>query len=207
MSAFLLALAAASPAVLPAPLSGSHCAADEVALFSSRMGTALWNTAHTRKKVKGDKVLSICVDQLPGPKKVAIRFGKPGALELDTSGSAPAFRMTSQTVGGDESWTALSFDKDGISWSVVAPEGGDARDVFLVASREGAVLARTEAIDEGEHWQRILKKFGKKKKAVQRAVPASLADIPPSLAPRVAGALDVEKIAAARYAANLKTAP
>jgi hypothetical protein len=66
-------------------VSAVHCRKDEVALFSSRMGTSVWNDMRTRKMLKGEKYLVICADRFPSPKRVDVRFGKAGALDLDHS--------------------------------------------------------------------------------------------------------------------------
>lgn len=178
----------------------SHCLAGEVTVFSSRMGTSVWNDMRTRKKLKGDKVLSLCADKFPAAKRIAMRFGKPGVAELDVSSATAPARLSVQQLEGGETWTALSFQHNGLDWTMVQPEGGDARDVFLIVRRDTEVLARTEAIDEGEHWLLIKKKFGKKK---MREVPAMLADIPATVSPRSRTSLDPIKVNDARYAANL----
>lgn len=184
------------------PIAPTHlCAPGDMALFSSRMGMSTWNDMRTRKKLKGDKILSICVDRLVGAKRLAVRFGKPNAApDLDVISPTTRYRLTTQDVGGGETWTALRFSQNGLDWAVVQPEGGDARDVFLLVSRNGQPLSRTEAIDEGDHWALIKKKFGKKK---LRDVPGNLSDLPAALAQRGVGDLSPEKIASARYVANL----
>ena len=177
------------------------CAPGDFALFSSRMGMSTWNDMRTRKKLKGDKILSLCVDRLVGAKRLAVRFGKPNAsADLDVTSPATRFRLTSQDVGGGESWTALRFAVNDLDWAIVQPEGGDARDVFLLVSRNGQPLLRTEAIDEGDHWAFVKKKFGKKK---LRDIPATLSDLPAALAARGPGDLNPDAVAAARYVANL----
>jgi len=200
--AVAVAVAVAVRADAQQPNMPTHlCAPTEVALFNSRMGMSTWNDMRTRKKLKGDKILSLCVDRLAGAKKLAVRFGKPNAApDVDVVSPITRFRQTTQDVGGGETWTALRFTVKDLDWAVVQPEGGDARDVFLLVSRAGQPLARTEAIEEGEHWASIKKRFAKKK---FREVPASLSDIPPALAARSPGDLDPTKIAAARYVANL----
>jgi hypothetical protein len=197
MAAGAAPMAAAPP---PPPPALTHCAPGEIALFSSQMGLSVWNDARTRKKLKGDKILSLCVDRMPAPKKLAVRFGKPGVVELEAASPATKFRLTQQDVGGGESWTALSFDAAGASWSFVQPEGGDARDAFLIVAKNAVFIARSEAISEGAHWALFPKKFGKKK---TRDVPAMLADLPAIIAPRSGGPLDAAQVHAVRYVANL----
>lgn len=198
----VLAIAVAARADAQQPSTPTHlCAPAEVALFNSRMGMSTWNDMRTRKKLKGDKILSLCVDRLAGAKKLAVRFGKPNAVpDVDVVSPNTRFRLTTQDVGGGETWTALRFTLKDLDWAVVQPEGGDARDLFLLVSRAGQPLARTEAIDEGEHWAFIKKRFGKKK---FRDVPANLSDLPSLLAARGPGDLNPDKISAARYVANL----
>jgi hypothetical protein len=180
--------------------SAPHCAANEVAFFTSRMGTSVWNDARTKKRLKGDKILSICVDKFPQSRQLVVGFGKPGALDLDTSLAPVRFQLSSQQISADLSWTALTFDAQGLRWLIVQPEGGNARDVFLAVGRNGSILSRTEAIDEAEHWLRYKKKFGKKK---VRDVPVGLADLPAMLAPRSKDGIDAAKVEEARYAPNL----
>lgn len=202
ISGLACALASAGMAQQQAQTAPTHlCAPGDVALFSSRMGMSTWNDMRTRKKLKGDKLLSLCVDRLAAPKRLVVRFGKPNAApDLDVASPTTHFRLTSQDVGGGESWTALRFAVNDLEWAIVQPEGGDARDVFLLVSRNGQPLSRTEAIDEGDHWALVKKKYAKKK---FRDVPASLADVPPLLAPRAPGDLNPDGVAAARYVANL----
>lgn len=194
---FLLAAAPVAGAEFP---QTGHCTSAEVTLFQSRMGTSVWNDMRTRKRLKGDKILSLCADRFPAPRKLLVRFGKLGAPELIVSSPDVGYRLSSQAIDAGESWTILSFDHQGLNWSIVQPEGGNARDVFLVVSRDGVALQRTEAIDEGEHWLLYKKKFGKKK---IREVPAMLSDLPPALVPRARYVLDPAKVMNARYAANL----
>lgn len=182
------------------PPANSHCQASEVTFFSSRMGTSVWNDARTKKRLKGDKILSLCVDKFPAAKQLIVRFGKPGALDLDTSRAPLRYQLSSQIISQDLSWTILSFEVQGLTWLVVQPEGGNARDVFLTVRREGSYLARTEAIDESDHWVRYKKKFGKKK---VREVPAGLTELPPALAVRSKVNIDPAQLEEARYAANL----
>ena len=178
----------------------THCAANQAAFFTSRMGTSVWNDARTKKRLKGDKVLSICVDKFPQPRQLVVRFGKPGALDVDTSLAPTRFQLLSQQVSADLNWTTLSFEAQGLRWLIVQPEGGNARDVFLAVSRNGVFLARTEAIDETEHWLRYKKKFGKKK--VRDAL-VGLVDLPAPLAARSKDLLDATKMEDARYMPNL----
>lgn len=180
----------------------SHCAVNEVPFFTSLMGTSIWNDARTKKRLKGDKILSICVDKFPQPRRLVVRFGKPGALDLDTSRTptATGFQVISQTVSADLNWTILSFEVQGLRWLIVQPEGGNARDVFLAVSRDGAVLARTEAIEEAEHWLSYKKKISKKK---VRDTLVGLVDLPTTLAVRAKGGVEAAKIEAARYTPNL----
>ncbi len=182
------------------PIAATHCQANEVSFFSSRMGTSVWNDARTKKRLKGDKILSVCVDKFPAAKQLIVRFGKPGALDLDTSRVPIRYQLSSQIISQDLSWTILSFEAQGLTWLVVQPEGGNARDVFLAVRREGSYLGRTEAIDETDHWVRYKKKFGKKK---VREVPAGLTDLPPALAIRSKVTIDPAQLEEARYAANL----
>lgn len=197
--AWMASMSVGQAQVLP---PASHCAANEAPFFTSLMGTSVWNDARTKKRLKGDKILSICVDKVPQPRQLVVRFGKPGALDLDTSRSpAPTrFQLISQPVSADLNWTILSFEAQGLRWLIVQPEGGNARDVFLAVSRDGAALARTEAIDEAEHWLSYKKKFGKKK--VRDAL-VGLVDLPPALVPRIKGGVDAAQINAARYTPNL----
>jgi hypothetical protein len=193
---------ASSVAVTATPLSAptSHCEAGEVALFTSRMGMSTWNDMRTRKRLKGDKTLSLCLDRFPAPRRVSVRFGKLGSPELNLASGTTGFRFSTQERDGGEFWTILSFEDRGLSWSIVQPEGGDARDVFLLMGRGTSFIARTEAIDEGEHWLRAKKKFGKKK---VREVPLGLGDIPPTLAQRSKAIMDAQSIDATRVVANL----
>lgn len=178
----------------------THCGANELSFFTSRMGTSVWNDARTKKRLKGDKILSLCVDKFPLTKQLVVRFGKPGSLDLDTTGTPTRFQLASQQISADLSWTILSFDAQGHRWLIVQPEGGDARDVFLAVGRNDAFVARTEAIDESEHWLRYKKKFGKKK---VWEVPAGLMDLPATLVTRSKTVVDPAKLEDARYAANL----
>ena len=194
---------ASSPVVtpMPAPVAPvSHCQAGEVTLFTSKMGMSTWNDMRTRKRLKGDKTLSLCLDRFPAPRRLSVRFGKLGAPDFDVISGATQLRMSTQERDGGELWTILSFEDRGLSWSVVQPEGGDARDVFLLMGRGATFLARTEAIDEGEHWLRAKKKFGKKK---VREVPLGLGDIPPTLAQRSKTVMDAQNVDATRVVANL----
>lgn len=198
-AALALAILSTAGQAQPAP-PASHCAANEAAFFTSRMGTSVWNDMRTKKRLKGDKILSICVDKFPQPRQLIVRFGKPGSLDLDTGALAPRFQLSSQQISADLSWTILSFEAQGLRWLIVQPEGGNARDVFFAVGRDDVFLARTEAIDEAEHWLRYKKKFGKKK---LREVPAGLADLPVALVARAKNVVDPAKMEGARYAANL----
>ena len=192
-----------SPVVTPkpAPLTpASHCQAGEVALFTSKMGMSTWNDARTRKRLKGDKTLSLCLDRFPAPRRLSVRFGKLGTPDLNLVSGTTPLRISTQERDGGELWTILSFEDRGLSWSVVQPEGGDARDVFLLMGRGTSFSARTEAIDEGEHWLRAKKKYGKKK---VREVPLGLGDIPPTLAQRNKTVMDGQSVDATRFVANL----
>jgi hypothetical protein len=70
----------------------------------------------------------------------------------------------------------------------------------MAIGRNDAFLARTEAIDETDHWLRYKKKFGKKK---VREVPVGLTDLPATLVARAKDMVDPVKMEDARYAANL----
>ena len=192
-----------SPVVTPkpAPLTpASHCQAGEVALFTSKMGMSTWNDARTRKRLKGDKTLSLCLDRFPAPRRLSVRFGKLGTPDLNLVSGTTPLRISTQERDGGELGTILAFEDRGLSWSVVQPEGGDARDVFLLMGRGTSFIARTEAIDEGEHWLRAKKKYGKKK---VREVPLGLGDIPPTLAQRNKTVMDGQSVDATRFVANL----
>ena len=186
------------PSLTAAP--ASHCQAGEVALFSSKMGMSTWNDMRTRKRLKGDKTLSLCLDRFPAPRRLNVRFGKLGTPELNLASGTTRFRLSTQERDGGELWSILSFEEKGLSWSIVQPEGGDARDVFLLMARGPSFIARTEAIDEGEHWLRAKKKFGKKK---VREVPLGLGDIPPTLAQRSKAVVDAQSVDTTRFVANL----
>jgi hypothetical protein len=202
-AALAKAAPSSSPVVtpMPAPLTpASHCQSGEVALFTSKMGMSTWNDARTRKRLKGDKTLSLCLDRFPAPRRLSVRFGKLGAPDVDLSSGTTSFRISTQERDGGEFWTILSFEDRGLSWSVIQPEGGNARDVFLIMGRSTSFIARTEAIDEGEHWLRAKKKYGKKK---VREVPLGLGDIPPTLAQRNKTVMDGQSVDATRFVANL----
>jgi hypothetical protein len=199
------ALAKAVPA--PAPAStptlaarASHCLAGEVVLFTSKMGMSTWNDMRTRKRLKGDKALSLCLDRFPAPRRLSVRFGKLGAPDVDLTSGTTSFRLSTQERGGGETWSILSFEDRGLSWSVIQPEGGNARDVFLIMGRGNVFIARTDAIDEGEHWLRANKAYGKKK---IRQQPLGLIDIPPALAQRSKAMIDATAVDATRVVANL----
>lgn len=193
----------AFPALAADPvLQSSHCRPDEVAFFNSRMGTLDWNSRGTRKILKGDKILSLCVDRAPGMKKLDIRFGKPGAIELAYSSDLGKYRLAVQQLEGTLSWTTLGFSQGGYDYAVVEPAGEGATDVFLVISRDGVPLMRTDAIDESEHWFHYPKKVGKKKSATSYMVAVSLAGIPVSVALRSPLGLDPQALTKARYKAN-----
>jgi hypothetical protein len=202
-AALAKAAPSSSPVVtpMPAPVAlVSHCQAGEVALFTSKMGMSTWNDMRTRKRLKGDKTLSLCLDRFPAPRRLSVRFGKLGAPDVDLSSGTTSFRISTQERDGGEFWTILSFEDRGLSWSVIQPEGGNARDVFLIMGRSTSFIARTEAIDEGEHWLRAKKKYGKKK---VREVPLGLGDIPPTLAQRNKTVMDGQSVDATRFVANL----
>lgn len=182
------------------PVAVAHCRKDDVTLFSSRMGTSVWNDMRTRKTLKGDKYLALCADRHPQPKRVDVRFGKATSLDLDYTSLTAKYRLSTQALGGGETWTILSFETPVGTWSIIEPQGGDARDVFLVLSRDGVPLLRTEAIEEGDHWLRIKKKVSKKK---SYDVALSLTDIPPAIAVRVKDAIDPALVERAKYSANL----
>lgn len=198
----LLALWCVVPVMAQAadPVSAAHCRKDEVTLFSSRMGTSVWNDMRTRKTLKGEKYLALCADRFPLPKRVDVRFGKAGALDLDYSSLTAKYRLSTQSMDGGVTWNILSFETTAGTWSVVEPQGGDARDVFLLLSRNGVPLLRTEAIEESDHWLRFKKKISKKK---SYDVALSLTDIPPAIAARAKEALDPALVEKAKYAPNL----
>ena len=205
---FFLAAALAKAAPVPAPAvtppalvtTASHCEPGEVVLFTSKMGMSTWNDMRTRKRLKGDKTLSLCLDRFPAPRRLSVRFGKLGMPDLNLVSGTTPFRLSTQERDGGELWSILSFEEKGLSWSIVQPEGGDARDVFLLMGRGTSFIARTEAIDEGEHWLRAKKKFGKKK---VREVPLGLSDIPATLAQRSKTVIDAQSVEATRVVANL----
>jgi hypothetical protein len=201
------ALAKAAPVAppvvtpMPAPLTpASHCQAGEVALFTSKMGMSTWNDMRTRKRLKGDKTLSLCLDRFPAPRRLSVRFGKLGAPDFNLASGTKPFYLSTQERDGGEIWSILSFEDRGLSWSVVQPEGGNARDVFLLMGRGNVFIARTDAIDEGEHWLRANKAYGKKK---VRELPLGLVDIPPALAQRGKTKVDALAVDATRVVANL----
>ena len=182
------------------PVPAAHCRKEETTLFSSRMGTSVWNDMRTRKTLKGEKYLALCADRFPLPKRVDVRFGKAGALDLDHSSPTAKYRLSTQALDGGVTWNILSFDTAAGTWSVVEPQGGDARDVFLVLSRNGLPLLRTEAIEENDHWLHFKKKVGKKK---SYDVALSLTDLPPVIAVRTKDALDPALVERAKYVPNL----
>ena len=201
---FILALpwvAAPALAAEPAPPAG-HCRADEVVFFNSRMGTLDWNSRGTRKILKGEKLLSLCADRFPGMKRLDMRFGKPGAVELAYSSDMGRYRLAVQPLEGTLSWSTLAFDLKGYRYALVEPSGEGATDVFLVISRDDVPLMRTDAIDETDHWLHYPKKVGKKRKATTYVVAAALADIPAAVAQIVPVGLDPKSLEKARYKAN-----
>ncbi len=204
---FFLSSALAKAAPVPPPAStptpaprASHCQAGEVALFTSKMGMSTWNDMRTRKRLKGDKTLSLCLDRFPAPRQLSVRFGKLGAADFNLASGTKPFYLSTQERDGGEIWSILSFEDKGLSWSVVQPEGGNARDVFLLMGRGNTFIARTDAIDEGEHWLRANKAYGKKK---VRELPLGLVDIPSALAQRGKTKVDVLAVDATRVVANL----
>lgn len=99
---------AATP--MPAPVAPvSHCQAGEVALFTSKMGMSTWNDMRTRKRLKGDKTLSLCLDRFPAPRRLSVRFGKLGAPEFDIISGTTPLRISTQERDGGELWTILSL--------------------------------------------------------------------------------------------------
>ena len=195
-----LCLLVPAPGLAGDPVPAMHCRKDEVTLFSSRMGTSVWNDIRTRKTLKGEKYLALCADRFPSPKRIDMRFGKAGALDLDYSSLTGKYRLSPQLLDGGVTWNILSFETAAGVWSIVEPQGGDARDVFLLLSRNEVPLLRTEAIEERDHWLRIKKKVSKKK---SYDVAFSLTDIPPAIATRAKESLDPALIERAKYVANL----